>query len=42
MENPIMLDLVGDDEAQLPAQLRTKAIITSNFNNKVAHIQQYL
>lgn len=42
MTNPVLIDLVGDDENQLPAQLRTKAIITSSFENKVAHIHQYL
>ena len=31
MENPVMIDLVGDDENQLPANLRNKAIITSSF-----------
>lgn len=42
MEKPVLIDLVGDDENQLPTQLRTKAIITSGFDNKMAHIQQYL
>jgi superfamily II DNA/RNA helicase len=37
-----MLDLVGDDENQLPAQLKNKAIITSSFDNKLAHIQAYV
>jgi len=42
MSEPVMIDLVGDDENQLPTHLKTKAIITTNFQNKIAHIQQYI
>lgn len=38
MDDPVMIDLVGDGSNQLPAQLRTKAIIAGNLDNKVAHI----
>ena len=31
LQDPIMLDLVGDDENQLPEQLQVKAIIASDF-----------
>ena len=37
-----MIDLVGDSENQLPSQLKNKAIITNNFNSKIAHIQRYI
>jgi superfamily II DNA/RNA helicase len=42
MTNPVMIDLVGEDENQLPDTLKTKAIITTGFENKLAHIQQYV
>ena len=38
MENPVMIDLVGDDSNQLPDTIRNKAIITSDFDNKLAHV----
>lgn len=42
MENPVMIDLVGDDSAQLPAKLVTKAIITQGMDQKVSIIQKYI
>lgn len=42
MDNPVMVDLVGDDSNQLPATIRNKAIITSDFDNKLAHIQRFV
>ena len=42
MTSPIMIDLVGDEENQLPMQLKNKAIITGSFSNKIAHIQRYV
>ena len=42
MENPVMIDLVGDDAMQLPAKLRTKAIISTDMKNKIAHIQNFV
>ena len=42
MENPVMIDLVGEGKNQLPSTLRTKAIITSNFDNKIAHVQRFV
>ena len=42
MDSPVMIDLVGDDENQLPSQLKNKAIITGDFDSKIAHIQKYL
>ena len=42
MTNPVMIDLVGDGKNQLPAQLRTKAIIASDFDNKLAHVQRFI
>jgi superfamily II DNA/RNA helicase len=42
MENPVMIDLVGDDAMQLPDKLRTKAIISCNQQNKIAHIQNFV
>ena len=42
MENPVMVDLVGDSSAQLPAQLKNKAIITNSFPNKIAHIKKFV
>jgi len=38
MDNPVMVDLVGDDTNQLPSTIKNKAIITTDFDNKVAHI----
>ena len=37
-----MVDLVGDDSNQLPATIRNKAIITTDFDNKLAHIQRFV
>lgn len=37
-----MVDLVGDSSAQLPAQLKNKAIITNSFPNKIAHIKKFV
>lgn len=37
-----MIDLVGDDESQLPSQLKNKAIVTKSFHNKLAHIKKYI
>lgn len=37
-----MIDLVGDGEAQLPSTLRSKAIITDSFENKMAHIRKFV
>lgn len=31
MTDPVMIDLVGDNENQLPDQLKNKAVITQNF-----------
>ena len=42
MQNPVMIDLVGDDNTQLPVQLKNKAIITSDTDNKIAHIQRFV
>jgi len=42
MEDPVMIDLVGDGENQLPDLLENKAIITNGFANAISHIQEYV
>jgi len=42
MENPVLIDLVGDNESQLPSTLRSKAILTDSFENKIAHLKKYI
>ena len=42
MENPLMIDMVGDDESQLPSQLKNKAIVSRSFHNKLAHIKKFI
>jgi len=37
-----MIDLVGDDENQLPAQLKTVAVLAQGFESKAAHIQSFV
>ena len=42
MDDPVMIDLVGDGTNQLPSQLKNKAIIASDFGNKMAHVQRFV
>ena len=42
LKKPVMIDLVGDSENQLPEELETKAIIASDFGSKVAVIKQFV
>jgi len=42
MTDPVMIDLVGDDENQLPAQLKTVAVLAHGFESKAAHIQSFV
>jgi len=42
MDDPVMIDLVGDKTNQLPEKLRSKAIITKSMTNTIAHIQRYV
>lgn len=37
-----MIDLVGDDESQLPEGLVNKAIIANGFGNITAHIHEFV
>ena len=34
--------MVGDDESQLPSQLKNKAIVSRSFHNKLAHIKKFI
>ena len=42
MDKPVMIDLVGEDTNQLPAQLVSKAILSPSFDHKVQHIKQFV
>ena len=42
MDKPVMIDLVGEDTNQLPAQLVSKAIISPNWEHKIQHIKQFV
>lgn len=35
MSNPVMIDLVGDSENQLPDQLRSMAVVTKTLDTKL-------
>ena len=42
MENPIMIDLVGDSQNQLPDKLSNVAVLAENFDQQIAHIQAFV
>ena len=42
MDNPVMIDLVGDSENQLPDQLRNVLTLASDFKQRVAHIENFV
>lgn len=42
MTNPVMIDLVGDGENQLPDQLRSMAVVAKSFESKLDHIRSFV
>ena len=42
MKNPLLIDLVGDSENQIPEGITHRAIITSNFQSKMRQVENYL
>ncbi|MFM7850861.1 MAG: hypothetical protein ACKO96_02875 [Flammeovirgaceae bacterium] len=42
MENPIMIDLVGDKESQLPSQLKNIVVIAHDEKTRMKNIQHFI
>lgn len=42
MESPIMIDLVGDDQAQLPSTLRNMITLAGNQEARMSHIHNFV
>lgn len=42
MKSPVMIDLVGDNENQLPDQLRSMAVVAKSFESKLDHIKSFV
>ena len=42
MQDPIMIDLVGDKENQLPEHLTNIGVFAKSFHQKMAHIQEFV
>lgn len=42
MDDPVMIDLVGDSENQLPSQLENVAVLSEDFKQTLAHIQSFV
>lgn len=42
MTNPVMIDLVGDQENQLPDTLRSVAVLANSHESKMEQIKQFV
>jgi ATP-dependent RNA helicase RhlE len=41
-DNPILIDLVGDDTNQVPERIENKAVLIADTNMRSKHIQTYI
>lgn len=42
MKDPIMVDLVGDDQTQLPDTIKTELVLTNNWSHTVSQIKKFV